>query len=147
METVGTDGLELLRPTARARSTRCQLPVFLVPQDDRAEGTRWQAREAICCWNEGAKSKLEPCIFIMFLFVIIFYWRMIDLQCCVSFCCLHLHSLNGSLQVSCKEERDRTPGVQLKIGDRWKRSLCQSSMRQEWETLHQAYLLFLSQKF
>lgn len=31
---MGTNGLELLRPASRARSARCQLPVFLVPQDD-----------------------------------------------------------------------------------------------------------------
>ena len=40
METVGTNGVELLRPAARAGSAWCQLPVFLAPQDDTAEGTR-----------------------------------------------------------------------------------------------------------
>ena len=31
---MGTNGVELLTQTARARSAWCQLPVFLVPQDD-----------------------------------------------------------------------------------------------------------------
>jgi len=70
---VGTNGVELLRPTARARSAWCQLPVFLVPQDDTEQkGPGDRLEKQFVADVKGEKSKLEPCIFIISYFLLFF---------------------------------------------------------------------------
>ena len=55
---MGTNGVELLRPAARAGSAWCQLPVFLAPQDDTAEIRRPLVAKSALPWSRKGQVNL-----------------------------------------------------------------------------------------